>query len=266
MMNKLTFRLLLSAALVCALLALTAAAQDFQRSYNLGAGGTVNVRSISGDVKVTGYEGQAIVVTGFKEGRDRERVSVEDQSGDNAVDVRVRYPENCDCDASVRFEVKVPRSVSYRFESFSTVSGDVEVNGVTGELRARSVSGSVTVKGVNGAVNASSVSGNVRVGEVNGTANAKSTSGNVEVEIRQLQGAGNMDFGSVSGDVRVKLPDNLDAEVKMSTLSGDLKTDFPLTIEEAKWGPGKKASGKVGGGTRSLKLSSTSGSVSLVRL
>lgn len=265
-MSKLTFRLMLSAALVCALLTLTAAAQDFQRNYNLNAGGTVNVRSISGDVKVTGYDGNAIVVTGFKTGRDRDRVSVEDQSSGNSVDVRVRYPENCDCDASIRFEVKVPYEVSYRYEGFSTVSGDVEVNGVTGELRAKSVSGSVTVKGVNGQVNASSVSGNVYVGEVNGTANAKSTSGNVEVEIRQLQGAGNMDFGSVSGDVRVKLPGNLDADVKMSTLSGDLKTDFPLTIEEAKWGPGKKASGKVGGGARSLKLSSTSGSVSLVRL
>lgn len=265
-MNHVRARFLFLSVVLCAFAGLTGLAQDFQRSFNLGAGGSVNVRNVSGDVIVSGYEGNAVVVTAVKEGRDRDRVSIEDQSSGGAVDVRVRYPEQCNCDASVRFEVKVPRSVAYRFDAFSSVSGDVEVKGVTGDLRAKSVSGNVTVNGVSGAVNANSVSGTVHVGEINGTVNAKSTSGNVEVEIRQLYGEGNLEFSSVSGDVRVKLPGNLAADVKLSTLSGDLRTDFPLTIEEAKFGPGRRANGMVGGGGRALKLSSTSGSVSLIRM
>ncbi len=253
-------------AFVCLWLSLTATAQDFRQSYEVGAGGAVNVRNVSGNVVVAGYEGETIVVLGFKEGRDRDLLSVEDRSSGNSVDVRVRYPENCDCNASIRFEVKVPRGTSYKFDAISSVSGDVEVTGVAGELRAKSVSGNVTVKGITGAVNANSVSGNVHVGEVNGTASGKSTSGNVEVEIVQLAGAGDMEFASVSGNVRVKLPANLDAEVKMSTLSGGLKTDFPLTIEEPERGPGRRANGRVGGGSRNLKLSSTSGNVSLLRM
>jgi len=257
----------LTCLLSCLPLSLTALAQDFQHSYSLGSGGSINIRNVSGNVQVTGYDGQAVVVTGIKEGRNSDKVSIEDQSSGNNVDVRARYPEHCnDCDASVRFEVKVPRGVAYRYNSISSVSGDVDVAGVSGELTAKAVSGEVTVKDVTGSIHASSVSGNVHVGKVAGTVNAKSTSGNVEVEIVSLEGAGNMDFGSVSGNVRVKLPGNLDAEISLSTMSGDLKTDFPLTIEKSKWGSGQKANGRVGSGSRNLKMSSVSGDLSLLQM
>ncbi len=265
-MKKSFGRSLAISALVCLFFSLTVLAQDFQRSYRVGAGGAVSIRNVSGNVSVSGYNGGEIVVTGYKEGRDQDKISVEDLSSGNSVDVRVRYPEHCDCNASIRFEVRVPSEIRYRFDSISSVSGNVEVSNVMGDLRAKSVSGQVKVKSVTGSVNASSVSGEVAVGGVDGGVSAKSTSGNVEVEIRSLEGAESMDFASVSGNVNVKLPANLDAEVKMSTLSGDLKTDFPLTIEERKYGPGRSASGRVGSGARSLKLSSVSGNVNLLRL
>lgn len=265
-MNKFSLRLAALSALI-ALAGMTASAQDFQRSFNLGAGGSVNVRNVSGDVIVNGYDGQAIIVTGTKTGRDSDKVSIEDRSTGNSVDVRVDYPDRCeDCRVDVRFEVKVPRSIAYKFNSFSSVSGDVSITGVTGDLTAKTVSGDTTVNNINGTVNATSVSGDVRVGKVEGTVSAKSTSGDVEVEILSLEGsAGSMEFSSVSGDVLVKLPGNLDADARLSTMSGGLKTDFPLTIEESKYGTGRKANGKIGNGSRILKISTISGDVSLLK-
>jgi len=265
-MKQFGIRFTICAIFACALMSLTTAAQDFRKTYEVGPGGAINVRNISGDVNVTGYEGETVLVLAYKEGRDADKLWVEDSSGGNNVDVRARYPENCNCNASIRFEVKVPRNGNYKFDAISSVSGDVEVTSVNGDLRAKSVSGNVTVKGVTGAVNANSVSGNVHVGENNGSVSGKSTSGNVEVEILQLSGSGDLEFASVSGNVRVKLPANLDADVRMSTLSGGLKTDFPLTIEEPEHGPGRRATGRIGGGSRNLKLSSTSGSVSLLHM
>jgi DUF4097 and DUF4098 domain-containing protein YvlB len=241
-------------------------AQDFQQTYQLGPDGVVNIRSISGSVKVTGYDGEVIVVTATKQGRDRELVSIEDNSTSNRVEVRDRYPERCNCNVSVHFEVKVPRRITYRFDSFSSVSGDVEVAGVSGDLRAKSVSGNVHIQGAAGNVNATSVSGNVEVGEVAGTVSAKSTSGNVQVQIVRLESTGNMEFTSVSGNVTVRVPDNLDAEVDMSALSGDLRSDFPIQIEKKEYGPGRTARGRLGNATRRVKMSSISGDLSLLRL
>src|SRR5215470_12415797 len=85
-------------------LATTAAAQDFQKSYQLPAGSSIRIGNISGDVTVTGYDGNAIVVTGTKQGPDKDTVQIEDRSSGAAVDVAVRYPHHCnDCNASVLF-------------------------------------------------------------------------------------------------------------------------------------------------------------------
>jgi lia operon protein LiaG len=250
-MKSYLFRTITISSVICLLLTISATAQDFQKNYRVGAGGAVNIRNVSGDVTVTGYNGDAITVTAYKEGPDRDQVTIEDSSSGNNVDVRARYPENCNCNVSVRFDVKVPSGISYRYDSISSVSGDVRISAVKGELHAKSVSGDVSVKGAAGAVNAASVSGDV------------------EVEIQSLEGTdgtGSMEFNSVSGDVDVKLPGNLDADVKMSTLSGDLKTDFPIQVEEKKHGPGRSASGRLGNGSRNLKLSTVSGDINLLRM
>lgn len=239
-------RVVVAAMVLGLALAGAAAAQDFQKSYSLGANGQVRIGNISGDVEITGYGGNAVVVTAYKEGRDREVVEIEDRSNGSRVDVRARYPENCRrCDVSVRFEVQVPQSMSFDFDGISSVSGNVKVRNVTGSLRA------------------SSVSGTVRIEDVTGTVSASSVSGNVEVDINRLEGADDMKFSSVSGNVNVRMPSGLDAQVSMSTLSGSLDTDFPVEVKEKKYGPGRSAHGRVGEGSRQLNMSSVSGSISL---
>jgi len=223
-------------------------AQDFQKTYSISSGGQVRIATVSGDVAVTGYDGDTIVVHGYKDGRDRDRVQIEDASAGDRVDLRVRYPESCNCDASVRFEVRVPRAVNYNFERIASVSGNVQVENITGRLKAEAVSGNVGVRDVSGLVSASAVSGNVTV------------------EIRSLEGAGDMKFSAVSGNVTVKAPANLDADIEMSSVSGALKTDFPIEVQERRYGPGQSARGRLGAGSRNLRISSVSGRVSLTRM
>ena len=228
------------------LLVTAASAQDFQKTYAISAGGHIKVRNISGDVTVTGYTGSSVVVTAVKEGRDRDLVNIEDRSAGDMIDLAVRYPQMGNANASVDFDIRVPRSVEYNFDRISSVSGDVLVAGVTGRLKVESVSGNVDVKGVSGVVSASAVSGDV----------------NVDLT---TAGPGNMKFSSVSGDVVVKAPLNLDADIDMSTISGGLKTEFPMEINEPRYGPGRSARGRLGGGSFSLRITTVSGRVSLLR-
>ncbi len=244
-MNKALFRL--AAVLVTLGFALvgTASAQDFQKSYQIGAGGEVRIGTVSGDVIVEGYDGSAIVVTGTKRGRDIDLVEIEDRSTSGNIDITVRYPKNCNCDVSVRFDVKVPRSIAYDFDRIASVSGNVEIRGVTGKVHASAVSGDVKVRNVAGSVSASSVSGDV------------------DVEIDRLEGADSMKFSSVSGDVDVRLPSSLGADISMSSFSGSVRSDFPIEIKQERYGSRNSARGKVGDGSRSLRMSSVSGSLSL---
>jgi DUF4097 and DUF4098 domain-containing protein YvlB len=228
-------------------LAATASAQDFQKTYRIGAGGQIRIGNVSGDVIVTGYDGDSIVVTGTKKGRDRDMIEIEDRSGTANVDVGVRYPKHCNCDASIRFEVQVPRSVKYDFDHIASVSGDVKVTGVTGRL------------------NASAVSGDVHITDVSGSVSASAVSGDVQVEINRLDGSDDMKFNTVSGDVSVTLPGSLDADVDMSSFSGSIKTDFAIEVRSERYGSRNSARAKLGEGSRRLKMSSVSGDLSLRR-
>lgn len=240
-------------------------AQEFQKSYKLTAGGSISVKNVSGDIHISGYDGDAVVVNGYKEGRDRDVVEVEDNSGGNRVEVGVQYPSPCNCDASVRFEIRVPRAMTLELDRISTASGDIEVTDVRGNTSVSTASGDVLVRNVSGRINASTASGEMRVENVVGEVSAQSASGDVEVEIARLEGTGDMKFSSASGDVRVKLPADVDAEVSLTTATGDVQTDFPIEVKERRYGPGSEARGRLGSGSRSIRISTASGDVSLTK-
>ena len=226
-------------------------AQEFQRSYSLGTGKEIRVGNVSGDVKITGSDGESIYVAGYKDGPDRDMVQIEDASNADRVDLKVKYPETRRCNASVHFEIRVPRGISYDFNRISSVSGNVEITEVAGKIKAESVSGNVYVRNVNGGiVSASSVSGNV-VGEI--------------AQMQDAAGIGEMKFSSISGNVDVKAPASIDAAINLSSISGSVKTDFPIEMHEKRYGPGQSASGQVGNGSHSLRLSTISGHVHLSR-
>jgi len=193
-------------------------------------------------------------------------VQGEDTSGGNIIELRARYPGQCNCDASVRFEVMVPVESRYDFDRLSTASGDIDVSGARGALNAKTASGDVRVTGFSGEVKVSTASGDIHIADVAGSVNARAASGDLDIQIARLEGSGAMEFSTASGDVIVSLPSDLDAEVSMSTVSGDLETDFPIEVKERKRGSGRQAFGRVGGGSRSLRISSASGDVRLKRL
>lgn len=259
-MARIRFQLV-AALGVISLIAVAASAQEFHKQYS--AGGTVIVHNVSGDVIVKGYDGGQIIVDGFASGTDRGMVSVEDLSQGDRIELRARYPRNCECDASIKFEIKVPRSARCTIGPLSTASGDINVEDLTGQVSIKSASGNVTVRRVVGQLNASTASGDVDVEQVIGPISARSSSGNVTGKLDQLDGSGELVFTTASGDVKVDVPRSLGAEVEIHTISGSLNTDFPLEITVPRYGPSRSARGKLGDGSHTMRISSASGNVTL---
>lgn len=252
----------LSAGLMCGVAGM---AQDLQKSYSLTPDGVIRIRSISGEIRVQGYDGNKVEVEGLRVGRDRDRVEIVDRSTENRIDLDVHYVENCNCDASVNFRVRVPRAVNYNFDYIRSISGNVYLTDVSGRVKAESISGLVQLQNIGGTVSASSTSGNVTVQNVSGMVSATSTSGNVDVYLKQIEGPGDMEFRSISGSVHVKVPSTLDANVTMSTLSGRLTTDFDIEVQQRRYAPGYSARGRLGSGAHNIRITSVSGRVSLIK-
>jgi hypothetical protein len=222
-----------------------ASAGDFRRSYTLPPSGQIIIENILGDIKVQGYKGNVIEALAKIKGSDSDSVEILDSSFGNRIEIHIRPTRFQQIDASVDFEIRVPASIEYTFTRLSSFAGKVEVSDVIGRLRVESVRGSVALSDVRGLISASSFSGNVRM------------------EIGKSQDGNNMRFSSISGNIDISAPSNLDAMVEMSSASGMLKTDFPLEIQESRYGPGSSARGKLGAGKQILHIRSVTGRVSL---
>lgn len=145
----------------------------------------------------------------------------------------------------LRVHARVPHGAGVKVKTASAdieVSGHLvglDVNSVSGDVRARgevadqaklkTVSGDVELERVDGDLTAQTVSGDVRVRAVAGSADAKSVSGDIRLEALT---AGDVSFSSVSGDVEIGIAQGSLLDVDAGSTSGDLSSEVALASEE----------------------------------
>ena len=249
------------------------------QTFKVGDGAALDLSQLSGDIRVTGGGGSEIKVEATKRVRHRDPeqakrlmqdLRIEMNNFNGRVEVRTIYPRRGsygnNISASVDYVISVPAGASVALKS---ISGDISVTSVKGEVRAETVSGDVNVTGtpnvsvaktISGDVTASdigtqttlvlstvsgtvigtglrvraleavSVSGDVRlIGSEVERLLAKSVSGNIEFEAPLTKG-GRYEFTSHSGNVRIMLAGNTGFELDADTFSGSVRSDVPVTL------------------------------------
>jgi DUF4097 and DUF4098 domain-containing protein YvlB len=96
--------------------------------------------------------------------------------------------------------------------TLKTVSGDVRIDRVGGDLKLTTVSGDANVRSIGGSVEAKTVSGDVRLDSVR---------------------AGHVTLQSVSGDIAVGVEAGTNLDVDAGSVSGDLSSEVPLGSDAA---------------------------------
>ena len=191
----------------------------------------VAARSVSGDVVVTGLDGEA---------------RLETVSGN----VEVTRAPNVTLAKTVSGTVTVRESASAGTMTLGTVSGSV----VGTALKARGI-------------DATTVSGAVQLEGVEAQrVLAKSVSGGVEFT-GPVTAGGTFEFTSHSGDVRLRLPAGSSFDLSADTFSGRLTSDFPVTLRSTRGarGAAQTLRGVAGDGAAQLLVRSFSGSVTIGR-
>jgi DUF4097 and DUF4098 domain-containing protein YvlB len=199
---------------------------DYEVSVPFGT--EVAVKSVSGDVEVEAVKGE---------------LEAESVSGE----VSVTGADEIVLAKSVSGSVEIKSSASSRAVEIGSVSGDVEVEGLSApELELDSVSGDVEIDDAScKRADLSTVSGDVRY------------SGS-------LAASGRYNFKSHSGDVRISISGDIGFELEAETFSGEIESDFPLTVSSI----GEKqrhVSGTYGDGSALINATTFSGDVNIVQ-
>jgi DUF4097 and DUF4098 domain-containing protein YvlB len=241
---------------------LAAQQPDFRWEKALAAGSYVSVHNLNGDVDVTPSTSGKVEITAIKRGNRRyfEDVTVEVVETARGVTICPMF-RDADMECGDRgFRVHGRRG---RDDDWNDVSIDISVKVPKGmEVSANSVSGDVGVVGAEGEVRAGSVSGDVRMVDLRATSvRASSVSGDVDIRVAAFTGPGDLRFTSVSGNVTAELPQNMDADVRMRSVSGSLDSDFALTLNGRMSRHSLEA--RIGKGGRDLEVTTVSGNVRL---
>ncbi len=169
---------------------------------------------------------------------------------------RVRTRNHEQNRVSVDIRVQIPRSSKWQA---SSVNGAVSVRDGGEEVIAKSVNGGVTVANARGPVKASTVNGGVTVSTSEGPVSATSVNGSVTARMEKISGNEDMSFSTVNGTVRLEVPKDFDANVRLDTMNGSISSDFPIKLT-GRFGP-RHAEGTIGRGGRSIRARSVNGSV-----
>jgi DUF4097 and DUF4098 domain-containing protein YvlB len=199
-----------------------------------------------------------------------------------------------------RFEVSVPQGVRVIARSqsgditirgthgeveASAQSGDLVIEDVNGRLDVKSFSGEVTVSNVVGDVEISTQSGDLKLSDVRGNieigntsgditmhgvtakiVRAKTTSGDVTYD-GTIDPAGRYELESHSGDVRLRVPRDANAQLTVSTWNGEIESEFPITLKPGQHAMGvtnsKEFTFAIGAGSARITAKTFSGDVAV---
>ena len=148
------------------------------------------------------------------------------------------------------FVVKVPNNVRLMIEEANWGGGEIDVKNHDGEIEIKSKTGDIKLQNITGPVI------------------ANSTSGDLNIVFSEVSSANPTSVSLVSGYIDVTLPANTQADLALSSISGEIYTDLDLEMENAKdnmrrLGGGRNIDGSLNGGGIKMSLKTISGDIYL---
>ncbi len=254
--------------------------------------GSITVNATSGDIVVTGWDRAQIHVRAVS---DDDAIRFDASAGRMTLEVGGQHRGS-----DSRFELSVPYGVRVYASSRSgdvsvrgtrgqvevhTQSGDMLVDEVVGRLDVNTVSGDLRANQISGDAEINSISGDARLADVRGDVDATTVSGDVDlrgvsaklVRARTTNGdvtydgiidpAGRYELSTHSGDVHLHVPRDVSAQLTVSTWSGGINSDFPITLKPGEHGIGltssKRFSFQLGAGAARITAETFSGDITI---
>jgi hypothetical protein len=226
---------------------------EFNQTYTLQAGATVEVRGINGPVTVETSETSAAevrVVRTSRSASDLEYGKVTVEATGSGLVVRgggnVRgFWRRLWGIGPVRQEVtlRLPRRV------------DFQASGVNGRVGVGEVEGSVEMSGINGRVESAGAGSHAEFNGING---------GVTLAASRLPRSG-VEMSGINGGVEFRLGQGVGADVEITGLNGGVTMDLPnVTSEERSRHHRSRYNARIGSGGTSVEMHGINGSVRFV--
>jgi len=276
--------------------------RDFHYSYPLSAGGSIAIETFNGSIEISGWDENTVDVSGTKYGPTQDAADslrIETDHTATSVSIRAVRPVERRNNQGAKFVVKVPRKTM--LERLTSTNGSIRTEGGVGPAHFRTTNGGIRVEELRGTLDAQTTNGGVDLIDAEGEITVHTSNGHIHTErLRGSLDAGTSN-GAISGDIEradreirvgtsngsidlhlpgglnkdlrahttngaitLHLPDRVSAHVSASTSNSSIHSELELTVQ----GEFSKnhLEGSIGSGGPLLDLSTTNGSIRLVRM
>jgi hypothetical protein len=215
---------------------------EFRRAYALSPNGRVVIQNLYGDVRITAWDRDEVLVQAIKKSRDPRLLDdatiVVDSSSD-LVSIRTQYAGlDAEHPASVEYRITVPRNANLQ--------------------NVRLVNGGLSISGIAGYVKASSVNGSIKADRLEGQAELSTINGQLEADFNRVSAANPISLTSVNGPIRLSIPSDSDAQLVASNLSGGIDSEFGRVWRET---GGNRLRARVNRGGPQIVLHNVNGGI-----
>jgi len=157
--------------------------RDFHYSYPLKAGGSFSVEGFNGSVEISGWDQDAVDISGTKYGPSPEaadELKIDVQNSPGEVAIRAIRPSDHRNNEGAKFVIKVPRTAV--LDRITTSNGSIRTVDGKGPARLKTSNGSIHVQDLAGNLDATTSNASVELANVNGDATVRTSNGHVHAE------------------------------------------------------------------------------------
>jgi len=253
-------------AILIAVAALPARADEWSKTYTLTGRPELRVETSDANIRVTTGDQNTIqakvLTTRYKIGEGG--IHIEERQNGNTVEIEVRYPHhnfNFEWGPGHRVDViiQMPREGSVNLR---TGDGKIEVANLKGEMDMHTGDGSVDLDSVDGKLHASTGDGHIQANGRFDELELKTGDGHVDVRAGNGSAlSNNWRLETGDGSVSLEVPQSLAANVDLHTSDGHIDLDMPVTTEGTT--RQNEIRGKLNGGGNLLTIRTGDGSIHL---
>jgi len=211
MVGRLTWTLLLALSTGHCLYAISIGTPkaEFQQTYSLNRNGRVVIQNLYGDVRITAWDRDEVLVQAIKKSSDPKQLEdahIVVDSSSSLVSIHTQYAgADAEHPASVEYRIMVPRTAN--LENVKLVNGGLSLSGLEGPVKA------------------SSVNGSIRAERLGGQADLSTVNGHLEADFNRISRMNSISLSSVNGPIKLSIPSGAGAELYARNLSGGIDSD-----------------------------------------
>jgi DUF4097 and DUF4098 domain-containing protein YvlB len=238
-----------------------------------------------------GEDGTIQVVATKKAGRegDLDQIEIEITEQDGGLEIKTEKSTRLQ-NVSVDFEITVPATAQVDLYTtvgnvsigdldgqvqVETMAGNVRIDGGSGQIDVQTMGGNIDIHNTNGEVDAQTMGGNIDISGGSDRVDARTMGGNIDVRdanglIRLETNGGDVDyqghpegdcrFETGGGDIKLRLPADINVEIELKTPSTtcdtcNIKVDFDVDGQVSQ----RRVSGTIGSGDEGKIYAETRG-------